>query len=236
MRQQLLEKASYSRILLALDGVTPLEAAKYANELAPLVAGGKATDLIDQMGAGALDELPFSLKFLDPKINDIENTVKNRLYHYEGADIVTVHASMSESALVSAAAVGKELGIAVIAVTVLTNIDDTESHAIFGTPAATTVERLVMRAQAAGLAGLVCSAQEAILVRTIFPDALIITPGVRSAGANTNDQARIATPAQAIKNGADFVVIGRQILSKESSNLRQAEVLKINDEIARVLE
>ena len=202
MRERLLARAGSSRILLALDSITVAEMTTLAEELAEVVAGGKVTDLIDQAGVNVLCDTLFKIKFLDPKINDIENTVRNRLQHYDRADIVTVHASMSEGALKAASLVAKEKNFACVAVTVLTNISNEECVSIFGSAAEATVIRFVKRAKEVGLAGVVCSPHEATLVRELWPEALIITPGVRSAHASKGDQARTTTPAEAINNGA----------------------------------
>jgi orotidine-5'-phosphate decarboxylase len=235
LREELLTLAGKNRLIVALDGVTIEEAHSLADEMAAHVIGIKATDLIDQAGAAALDSLPFPIKFLDPKINDIKNTVKNRLRQYRSANIVTVHASMSDDALLAAGEVGLELGVAVVAVTVLTNIDEGECVSIFGSGASETIERFTLRAKSAGLAGIVCSPQEATLVRSLWPDALIITPGVRSMHTHKQDQARVATPSEAIKNGADFIVIGRQILERPTPVERLVEIKSITAEIASVL-
>lgn len=236
MRKELLSRAPHSRILLALDNIPADQISLYANDLAPLVAGAKATDLIDELGARAFLNTLFSLRFLDPKLNDIPATVRNRIARYAGyADILTVHASMSDESLRAAAHAGKEHNIAVIAVTVLTSISPDECLNIFGSTPELVVKKFALRAKAAGLAGIVCSPLEASPVRTLWPDALIITPGIRSTHAAKGDQKRTATPAEAIRNGADFVVCGRQITSLPTPATRQAEVEKINQEIAAVL-
>lgn len=236
MRNTLLSRTPQSRILLALDNISPNQVADYANELAPLVAGAKATDIIEALGAEVFSSSPFSLRFLDPKINDIPATVGNRVARYAGfSDILTVHASMGDESLRVAAQTGTKHGIAVVAVTVLTSISPEECTAIFGSTPELVVKKFALRAKSAGLAGIVCSPLEALPVRALWPEALIITPGVRSASANGNDQARTATPAEAIKNGADFVVCGRQITSLPTAVARQAEEMRINQEIASTL-
>ena len=96
----------------------------------------------------------------------------------------------------------------------------------------TLVELRVRNAMDAGIDGVVCSALEAARVRAIAgPRAILVTPGVRSAGASAGDQKRVATPAEAIANGADYLVIGRQVT--RSSDPR-AEFLKICEEITAV--
>jgi orotidine-5'-phosphate decarboxylase len=234
LRAELLAKVTNRRLLLALDGISHEQVLERAKALGSYVAGGKVTDLIDKHGAGVLDSLPFQIKFLDPKINDIENTVKNRLRHYASADIVTVHASMGNAALRAAGAVGEKLGIVIVAVTVLTNIGSDECESIFGTSATGAVERFVWRAREAGLTGVVCSPLEVSLVRSLWTDALIITPGVRSSNTSLNDQSRTATPTQAIQNGADFIVMGRPILLLPV-NEQVAQIERINQEVAQTL-
>ena len=142
---------------------------------------------------------------------------------------------MSDGALRAAAQVGSELGIAIVAVTVLTNISEEECVAIFNVTTEEAIRRLTRRARNAGLTGVVCSPHEATLVRSLWPEALIITPGVRSHHVQKLDQVRVATPGEAIKNGADFVVIGRQILSHPSPVKRLAEIQSINAEVASAL-
>jgi orotidine-5'-phosphate decarboxylase len=101
----------------------------------------------------------------------------------------------------------------IAAVTILTSLDaaDLDRLGIAGPPA-DAVRRLADLAVAAGARALVCSPQEVALVRAaVGPDVVLITPGVRPAGGDTQDQARVATPEQALADGADLLVIGRPI-------------------------
>jgi orotidine-5'-phosphate decarboxylase len=101
----------------------------------------------------------------------------------------------------------------IAAVTILTSLDaaDLDRLGIAGPPA-DAVRRLADLAVAAGARALVCSPQEVALVRVaVGPDVVLITPGVRPAGGDTQDQARVATPEQALADGADLLVIGRPI-------------------------
>jgi len=89
----------------------------------------------------------------------------------------------------------------------------------------------VRRAMEARLDGIVCSALEAALVRqTAGPGAILVTPGVRSAGAGKGDQKRVATPAEALRDGANYLVIGRQVTRSPDP---AAEVRRILEEIGR---
>jgi orotidine-5'-phosphate decarboxylase len=228
--------ANNSRILLALDGMPLSQAAAIAAELKNHVAGGKANDLIDEAGAGCLDTTGFAIRFADPKICDITNTVTNRMLKYSGhAEMVTVHAGMSLEALKAAAAAAEAAAVACIAVTVLTDIHPEECKILFGAKPERRVRELALRARAARVHGIVCSPHEVRVVRQVFPEAIIITPGVRSPGVDHDDQKRVDTPANAIKNGANYVVCGRQILAHMTSELRLAEVQRINREIMEVL-
>jgi orotidine-5'-phosphate decarboxylase len=101
----------------------------------------------------------------------------------------------------------------IVAVTVLTSLgdDDLERLGVAG-PVGDAVRRLAALAVEAGARGLVCSPREVAAVRTeVGPDITLITPGVRPAGSEANDQARIATPEEALRAGADLLVIGRPI-------------------------
>ncbi len=97
-------------------------------------------------------------------------------------------------------------------------------------PASELVATRAQQAMAAGVEGLVCSPLEVAAVRAIAgPDAVLVTPGVRSAGAAAGDQKRVATPAEAVRNGADYLVIGRQVTRAADP---AAEAARILEEIA----
>lgn len=154
--------------------------------------------------------------FLDMKLFDISATVEaavKGLAQYD-LDFLTVH---GDPHVVAAAIAGRGASqTKILAVTVLTSLDrsDLDNAMIQSGPLADiTVER-ARRALAAGADGVIASPQEAAAIRAL-PEAagkLIVTPGVRPAGADLGDQKRVATPAEALGNGADHVVIGRPIL------------------------
>ncbi|HET6577114.1 MAG TPA: orotidine-5'-phosphate decarboxylase [Gemmatimonadales bacterium] len=155
--------------------------------------------------------------FLDLKWHDIPNTVAGAVKAARrlGASMVTVHAlggrSMMEAA---AAAAGGQL--AVVAVTVLTSLDPTAYAQAVGrrqVDLAREVERQSGEAVRAGLAGVVCSPAEVGLVRRAAgPAATIVVPGIRRAGEDRGDQARVATAAEAAAAGATHLVVGRPVL------------------------
>jgi orotidine-5'-phosphate decarboxylase len=152
--------------------------------------------------------------FLDLKLHDIPNTVEGaaRGAAASGASLLTVHAAGGEE-MVRAAVRGAGAGVRILAVTVLTSLDDAALAAvgILG-PAEAAVVRLARLAVGAGAGGLVCSPREVAAVRAADgPGPLLVVPGVRPAGADRGDQARVATPAEAVRDGADVVVVGRPL-------------------------
>lgn len=163
--------------------------------------------------------------FVDLKLHDIPHQVEGaaRALAMLGCDLLTVHASggpaMMRAAVRGACyahadgGCGPERRPAVIGVTVLTSLADDDLAAIGVTrPAREQVAALTRLAGSAGLDGVVCSPQEAALAReALGPSALVVTPGVRPAGAEAGDQRRVATPAAAIGAGASHIVVGRPV-------------------------
>jgi orotidine-5'-phosphate decarboxylase len=151
--------------------------------------------------------------FLDLKMYDIPETVARAvdLVALSGVRFLTVHAVSSVMRAAVAARAGSRLQI--LGVTVLTSLtaEDMDDQGYDGT-VASLVERRARKAVEVGVDGIVASPLEAAAVRRIVGlNTLIVTPGVRSPGVDAGDQKRVATPAQAIRDGADYLVIGRQI-------------------------
>jgi orotidine-5'-phosphate decarboxylase len=151
--------------------------------------------------------------FLDLKLHDIPNTVGGaaRSVAHLAPAYLTVHAS--GGAAMVRAAVQELPETRVTAVTVLTSMteDDLAAVGLLG-PSIEAVRRLAALSVAAGARAIVCSPQEVAAVRAeVGPDIVLITPGVRPAGSAVGDQARVATPEQALADGADLLVIGRPI-------------------------
>jgi orotidine-5'-phosphate decarboxylase len=151
--------------------------------------------------------------FLDLKLLDIPVTVAAaaRAVARLRPDLLTVHAA-GGAAMVAAAASAAP-GAKIIAVTVLTSLGEPDLERIgLAGPPGDAVRRLAALAVQAGAHGLVCSAREAAAVRAeVGPDILLICPGIRPAGADVHDQARVATPEEALRAGADLLVVGRPI-------------------------
>jgi orotidine-5'-phosphate decarboxylase len=175
--------------------------------------------------------------FLDLKLHDIPATVAAaaRAVARLRPAMLTVHAAGGPAAVRAAAEALPDTRV--VAVTVLTSLSEADLLRIgLAGPASDAVRRLATLAVEAGARGLVCSPQEVAAVRAeVGADILLVTPGVRPAGADSNDQARVATPVEALRAGADLLVIGRPITgaadpgaaaSAIAASLRRAEVAR----------
>jgi orotidine-5'-phosphate decarboxylase len=151
--------------------------------------------------------------FLDLKLHDIPATVAGaaRAVARLRPALLTVHAAAGPAAIRAAAQAAPEARI--VAVTVLTSLGEADLDRIgLAGPASSAARRLAAMAVEAGAGGLVCSPQEVAEVRSeVGDDIMLITPGVRPAGTASDDQARVATPQEALLAGADLLVIGRPI-------------------------
>jgi len=155
-------------------------------------------------------ELPI---FLDLKLHDIPNTVGKAVEALAPLEpaILTVHAAGGK-AMMAAARAEASPGTKVVAVTVLTSLDQSDLGAtgVAGSPE-DQVRRLAELAQEAGVDGIVCSGAEVAAARSAWPSGFFVVPGVRPAGAEIADQKRVVTPRQALDDGASVLIIGRPI-------------------------
>ncbi|PVM89540.1 orotidine-5'-phosphate decarboxylase [Caulobacter endophyticus] len=169
--------------------------------------------------------------FLDWKLHDIGATVERsaRVLAGAGCDLLTVHAEPQVMRSAVKAKAGSDLKI--LAVTVLTSLTDADLIEMgYAFSARALVERRIRQAIECGVDGIVSSPNEAALAREIGgPDFLVVTPGVRPFWAAKNDQARAATPADALKAGASHLVCGRPITA--ANDPREA-ALKVIEEMA----
>lgn len=204
-------------IAVALDAPDLETAARWAGLVTPHVSTVKiGLELYLRYGPGVVASIrgASGVKvFLDLKLHDIPATVAGavRAVARLRPELVTVHATAGPEAIRAAVASAPDTTIA--AVTVLTSLgpDDLDSIGMVG-PAPDAVRRLSVLAVAAGAGALVCSPREVAAVRAeVGPDIALITPGIRPAGSDRNDQARVATPEEAFRAGADLLVIGRPI-------------------------
>ncbi|NLT65446.1 MAG: orotidine-5'-phosphate decarboxylase [Acidobacteria bacterium] len=210
-----------SRLIVALDLPDAESALKMVNQLSGHAGLFKVgLELFTREGPSLVQQIRDRGErvFLDLKLHDIPNTVRGavRSACRLGADMLTVHASGGPAMIAAAAEEARDSGSPplILAVTALTSLSADDIHAL-GVPLtpADWVERLAEIAQLSGAAGVVASAKELPVLRAKFGNGLkYVIPGIRPAGTATQDQSRIATPRDAIRAGADYIVVGRPVL------------------------
>ncbi len=223
-----------SPIVVALDNMSIKAALQLADNLDPKLCRLKVgKELFTRSGPAiieALHQRQFEI-FLDLKFHDIPNTTAQAVLSAAemGVWMVNVHASAGLKAM----ALAKERLLAgnydtlLIAVTVLTSMNDADLQQTGITDGAETqVSRLAKLTQQAGLDGVVCSAQEAKMLKQLCgTDFKLVTPGIRLPEDNADDQQRICTPAQALTDGADYLVIGRSITQAADPTVKLQQIL-----------
>jgi orotidine-5'-phosphate decarboxylase len=220
-----------NRIIIALDVETAGQAREIVRSLGDSVGFYKVgMELYAASGMELVRELLGEGKqvFLDMKFHDIAETVKRAVAQVakSGVNLLTVHAS---GPVMRAAVEGRgNSPLKLLAVTVLTNMN--QSDLVEDGYTCSVQELVALRVKnaiAAGVDGIVCSPLEVASVRKIAgPDFILVTPGVRSAGSGAGDQKRVATPAEAIAGGADYLVIGRQVTRAADPKAEVARILE----------
>ncbi len=228
-------------IAVALDAPDLETAARWAGLVTPFVSTVKVgLELYLRYGPAAVASIRGASGvqvFLDLKLHDIPATVSGavRAVARLRPALLTVHAAAGAAAIRAAADAAPDTKV--VGVTVLTSLGDSDLDRIGMTgPASDAARRLAALAVGAGARGLVCSPQEVAAVRAeVGEDILLITPGVRPTGTEAHDQARVATPEEALRAGADLLVIGRPITAAAdpgaaaagiAASLRRAELLR----------
>jgi orotidine-5'-phosphate decarboxylase len=204
-------------IAVALDAPDLETAARWAGLVTPYVSTVKiGLELYLRYGPGVVASIRGASGvqvFLDLKLHDIPATVAGaaRAVARLRPGLLTVHAAAGAAAIKAAVQAAPDTKI--VAVTILTSLSAADLSGIgLAGPVSDAVRRLAGLAVTAGARGLVCSPQEVAAVRAeVGPEITLITPGVRPAGSDAHDQARIATPEEALRAGADLLVIGRPI-------------------------
>ncbi|MBA3513689.1 MAG: orotidine-5'-phosphate decarboxylase [Pyrinomonadaceae bacterium] len=229
------------RLIVALDVATERRARELVLSLRGIVGMFKiGSQLFTEAGPKIVSEISGAGNkvFLDLKFHDIPNTVScaavaaTRL----GVSIFNVHASGGREMMRRTADAVSEVATneglrrpSVIAVTVLTSSDATSLSEIgIGAEPETQVRRLSLLAEASGMDGVVASAHEVAVVRSTVRGSrfLIVTPGVRPVGIAQDDQKRVMSPAQAVRAGADYIVVGRPITSAKDPAESAGQILE----------
>ncbi len=212
-------------IAVALDAPNLQKVKEWATEAAPAVDVLKiGLEVFLRDGESAIDVVKQTdcKLFLDLKLHDIPNTVKGASESVArfAPEYLTVHAS-GGPAMINAAATALP-NTKITAVTILTSMSPQDLIAVgFEKTAEELAVRMAKMAVEAGARAIVCSPHEVAAIRANVPsEVTLITPGVRPIGADVGDQSRVATPQEAIANGANIVVIGRPITGAQ--NIRQA--------------
>lgn len=237
-------------LIVALDFPTAEEALALVDTLGETVGFYKVgMEMFYSAGPNIIKELKSRNKkvFLDLKLHDIPNTVGEsiRALVKYGVDIITVHGTGGYSMLRRAKEVAieeaKQRGIPapkIIAITVLTSISPVEWEELGYTRGISDQAGIIAKvAKSAGVDGVVCSPEEARFIRDAveeFEDTglapkgefLVITPGIRLTTDDANDQSRVATPSQALANGASYLVVGRPIRCAADPKQAAEEILK----------
>ncbi|MGL4393835.1 MAG: orotidine-5'-phosphate decarboxylase [Brevinema sp.] len=226
------------RLIVALDFSTQAEAENMVQKLGDSVSFYKVgLELFLNSGGKILDFLADHKKriFLDLKFHDIPNTTaaaSRFAASLPSVSMFNIHASGGAQMIKDSVAVKREDQI-LLAVTALTSLDDEDIHSFFKSPlsASEFALNLAKNAQEAGATGVVCSALEAATIKEhCGKDFITVCPGIRFASDQVGDQKRVLGPNEAIKNGADYLVVGRPITGaenpKEAANRMLEEMMK----------
>jgi orotidine-5'-phosphate decarboxylase len=223
------------RIIVALDQEDIGAARRLVRELSGLISFFKVgSELFSAAGPAAIEMVREAGAdvFLDLKYHDIPNTVSRavgRAASY-GVTLVNVHAlgGLEMMRAAADAALSADRKTLVIGVTVLTSMDAADLERVgIGSPPDAEVSRLARLAREAGLAGVVSSAREVGRLREeLGPDFILVTPGIRPAGADAGDQKRIVTPRQAFDSGADYIVVGRPIAAAPDPHVAAERIIE----------
>ncbi len=217
------------RIIISADELGEQELLALASSVGSSVYAIKIHDRYDALGpsiVGELKDAGVRRVWIDAKIHDIPNTARARAKAFadNGVDIITVHASGGVE-MMRAAKEGAG-NAEVYAVTVLTSLSEEDTKTIYHLPVAEQVLALALLANEAGVDGLVCSPQEVEMLRAeeSLKDIKLVVPGVRSIGADTHDQKRVATPRVAVDAGATHLVVGRQVTTAQDPSKALAAI------------
>ena len=229
------------RLIVALDVKSSAAATRLVEQLGDAVSFYKVgSELFTIAGPAIVQKLKEMGKrvFLDLKFHDIPNTVANAVKAASALDVdlLTLHASGGDRMIRAAREAVTDSGTRIVAVTLLTSTGVDEAEQVWGKQINSLREevgRLAQLAADAGAHGVVASALEAeMLKRRHGAEFLVVTPGIRAEGAERSDQVRTATPAEALRAGADYLVVGRPVIAAPEP---RAVVVQMQEEMKQVL-
>lgn len=215
-------------IIVALDVPTLEEARALATQIGD-AAGTYKIGLEQYMahGPAAVRNLEGNPVFLDVKLHDIPTTVARAIRALAPLNVAMVNVHALGGRAMLEAAVTEKGQTTLLAVTILTSLDDAALKELGLPPAAEAVVTLAVLAKESGCDGVVCAPTDVTSIRKACgPHFLLVTPGVRPTGADRNDQARTMTPREAITNGANHLVIGRPITGAPDPRAAADQILK----------
>ena len=224
-----------SQIIVALDVPTIEEMIAVVDDIGPAIDFYKVgLEIYTAEGPKVVKALRDRNKrvFLDLKLHDIPRTVAHAVSSANklGVDLLTIHAAGGRAMMAAAREAAEKAGdnrLKLLAITTLTSRDQQDLTDV-GISRDLTTQTLALGALAieSGTDGLVCSPREVKAMREqLGPDAILVTPGVRPAGADLGDQKRVATPASAINDGATYLVIGRPIVQAPNRAQAAADII-----------
>ena len=208
-----------SELIVALDGIAPDQALQVAGDLSHLQPNGlwgfKIGHSLTFAGAEWIAELKKLGKvFVDLKLYDIPNTVENNVGWLSSLniDLATLHLSMGRSTLEKIT----DKGVGILGVSLLTSAIPDECKRIYRGSTTETLLQLFREASESGITGVVCSPKDLHLLDQIDPDRTLlrVCPGIRGSKDDAGDQKRTMTPAEAVSEGADLLVVGRPIVER----------------------
>ena len=209
-----------SELIVALDGMAPDQALQVASDLSHLQPNGlwgfKIGHSLTFAGAEWIAELKKLGKvFVDLKLYDIPNTVENNVGWLSSLniDLATLHLSMGRSTLEKIT----DKGVGILGVSLLTSAIPDECKRIYRGSTTETLLQLFREASESGITGVVCSPKDLHLLDQIDPDRTLlrVCPGIRGSKDDAGDQKRTMTPAEAVSEGADLLVVGRPIVERK---------------------
>lgn len=219
------EKDTAGRLIIALDSDSYEQADELVRQLSPHVGWFKIGSVLFTREGPRISRLvkdAGAKLFLDLKFHDIPNTVRGAVISAAslGADMITVHSSGGQAmmrAAVEGRSESRRPGMIIVGVTVLTHLDMNDFRRLLGARSDSsahenTVVTLAQAAQRSGIDGVVASARElCVLKERLGSRFIVVTPGIRLMGDSQDDQTRVATPARAVADGADYLVVGRPV-------------------------